>query len=691
MKARNDFLREKILNSNKKFCFIDRELILQKYNDEICSLPQKDRFLAAFVHVADEVTTPVEAEDIFAGRFAEALWPCADTPFSEASRILHTEGHITWNWERVLTKGLRSFEEEIKATAEKNPNPYSEFFAESTHIFFAAAKRLADRWSKACLTKSQETADPVYSRTLRRAAEALARVPWEPAYDFFSALQGFWFWHMVTSGICGSRDYTPGRMDRYLLKFYRDDLQKGILSREEAKDLLVHLFLKFNELSGTATDDYNWKPTPCHSSKQYVTLGGSDLCGCGGFNELTELIVEASAECALTQPTLNFRLHENMPEEAWKLVGQAALLPSIPNFFNEKIITNTLRRNGIQEEDILTFDITACNRINLPGKLYNMMRRIDRFTNPAKWFMEALHAHPEARSVSEILNRLHDIAAREIRKITEENHFTDELCFTPDSIVVDECREKGVNIRNLAAPRYPWQHLMFSGIATMGDSLNAIEELVFRSGRYTLPEYLAIVDENFKNHEKLRLEILRALPHFGNGTAEGDSFAVQTADTLLDAADSVARETGMILVCSFYSLNQHHVHGAELGATPDGRLAGEPVSENMSPGYGRDKNGPTAVLRSVASLPLHRAACGGLNFKMGIKPSPEQAAALIKGFFTMGGLHIGMSFVSRQLLEEADKNPENYPTLLVRKYGFSEYFAALSPEFRQEIIQRTEY
>lgn len=691
MKTRNDLLREKILAGSNEYCFIDREMILKKHEEKILSLPGEEQYLAAFVLVADGVSTPIEEEDIFAGRFREALWPYKDLPLSRASGILRTSGHITWDWERVLQKGLLSFQEEIESTAEKNPTSHSLYFAGSVRTFLDAVKRLAIRWSKACLEKSLETENPLYKKTLSRAGEALKHVPLEPAYDFFSALQSFWFWHWVNSGLCGARDYAPGRMDQYLLPFYRRDLEKGILTEEEAVELLANLFLKLNELSGTATEDFHPKPTPCQASKQYVTLGGTLRNGECGFNELSSLIVKASAECALPQPTLNFRLACDMPDEVWSLAGKAALLPSIPNFFNEKIIKNTLLRKGIREEDIHHFDFTACNRVNLPGKLYNIMERIDRFTDPVRWLCKVLNENQDASGMEEILQKFYEAARKEISEILARSPYSDSLYFTPDSMIVDECREKGVNIRNLASPRYHWQHLMFTGIATIGDSLNTIHELVFRRRRFTLAEYLAIVDSNFQGQEELRREILQNIPHFGNGEKEGDHFAVRAAELLLDAADDAGEDHKMITVCSFYSLSQHFRFGAALGATPDGRLAGEPVSENMSPVYGRDRNGPTSLLRSVASLPLHRTVCGGLNLKLGASPGAGQLAGLIKGFFAIGGLHTGISIVNRHTLEEADKDPEKYPLLLVRKFGFSEYFASLSPEYRQEIIQRTEY
>ena len=142
---------------------------------------------------------------------------------------------------------------------------------------------------------------------------------------------------------------------------------------------------------------------------------------------------------------------------------------------------------------------------------------------------------------------------------------------------------------------------------------------------------------------------------------------------------------------SFYSLTQHAGFGSVIGATPDGRKAGSTVSENQSPTHGADRSGPTALLASVARLPLRRCICGGLNLKFGCRPTAERFAATIRGFFELGGLHIGFTVASRRTLEEARRHPEEYRTLLVRKTGFSEFFIALSPAEQQELIDRTEY
>lgn len=179
------------------------------------------------------------------------------------------------------------------------------------------------------------------------------------------------------------------------------------------------------------------------------------------------------------------------------------------------------------------------------------------------------------------------------------------------------------------------------------------------------------------------------MPKFGNGNEEADGWTRRAAEALLDAAGKAGRETGFRMMSSLYSLEHHNAFGAALGATPDGRRAGEAVSENQSPVHGADRQGPLALLRSVARLPLDRCICGGLNLRLAVRPGPDVLAALAKGFFAMGGQHVGFTFATREKLEEARANPEAHRTLMVRKTGFSEFFVALSPQEQQETIDRT--
>ncbi len=216
-----------------------------------------------------------------------------------------------------------------------------------------------------------------------------------------------------------------------------------------------------------------------------------------------------------------------------------------------------------------------------------------------------------------------------------------------------------------------------------------IDKLVFKEKRYTYTEFMDIVKNNFENNEELRQEIL-GYTKFGNDT-ENDKYTALAGKTFLDAADSVKLKDNHYIASGFYSLERDNVWANKLGATPDGRKSGQPFSENQSPTYGADRNGITALLKSISKLPLDRTVTGGLNLTFSQRMSPEILQALVVSYFNMGGFHIGISIIDRAMLKDAMQNPDKYKTLTVRLYGFSEYFTSL-PEWQQiAVLNRTEY
>ncbi len=666
-------LREAILGGDQKACFLEREELLHRHSSETMSLPHHERYVHEFELLCDGLSCPCDDENPFAGKFVEGCW---EHPFG-FSRVpggLWSNGHITHDWPRILTKGLMDFVVETSSASERLGTSQAAYFATCTRRCVDAVARFAGRFADAAKASGKIL-----------ASSSLRLVPYYPAYDFFSALQSMWFWQFVTSGICGARDFALGRLDEYLFPYYVNDLHDNLLTKDEAIELLAMFFLKTNELAGTGTDDYQSKPTPCQATKQYVTLRGDK------FNVVTGMIVEAQRLCGLTQPTLNFRMSKGDSDASWNLVGRAAAMPTIPNIFNSDVITSALVRAGIPSEVADGFDFTACNRVNLPQQLYNRMDRIDHFNDCVRWMMEGLHSLEAPSSMDDVIAAIGKVAENKMREfaVATSRTFTDALSFSLDSLAVTRCVAACKDISQGGADMYRWQHHIFVGIATMGDSLTAIDQLVFREKRFPYKEFLAIVEADFDGHEALRQEILTKVPKYGNDDDEADRWAVAVATCLLDAMEEVGRQEGYIMVASLYSLSQHHRFGRGLGATPDGRKAGMPLSENMSPTYGRDRRGVTAVMKSVAKLPLARTVCGGLNIKFSQRLRPEELKNLARGFFAQGGLHVGFTLVTREELEDARVNPEKYRTLMVRKFGFSEYYVALSPEYQQEIIDRT--
>ncbi len=649
-------LRNLILESDNKACFIERESILRSHAGETTALPKEDRYLHEFELLMDNLSTPLAPDDVFAGRMLEGRWP-HEEGFSRVG--LTSEGHITLPMPEILKHGLAGMAQAVSENARRIDTPESRYFERQALGCIEAIRRFCTRYAEAAERAGK--AD---------MAKALRSVPYQPAYDLYSALQSIWMMQFICSTVCGARDFAPGRIDLYLQEYCSGP-------RSETVELLAFFLIKFNEITGTCTDNFAGKPVPCYASKQYLTLGPE-------FNELSSMIVEAAEAIKLPQPTLNFRLRGD-----FVLAGAAAhTLDAQCNFFNDRLITNKLLNSGILPADIENYTFTACNRVDLPGRLYNIMRRIDAFDNSFAWFREAMLS---ARDFEEILPALQGIACQRMLDDTRNNRtriYSEEYCFRFESLFFPSCIQSCRDIYRQGAENYRWQHRMFSGLANMADSMVAVKRL---RERYSYPEIIAIIEADFAGNEPLRAEIRNTFPKYGNGDPEADAYAAAAGNALIDAFEQVGRQEGFLAMPSFYSLTHHARFGSTIGATPDGRKAGTPINENQSPAHGMDRHGPTALLSSAAALPLSRCICGGLNLKFGTRPGPESLAALLRTYFGMGGLHVGFTVVKREELEKARLHPEQYRNLLVRKTGFSEFFVSLSPQEQQEMIDRTEW
>ena len=285
----------------------------------------------------------------------------------------------------------------------------------------------------------------------------------------------------------------------------------------------------------------------------------------------------------------------------------------------------------------------------------------------------------EYDSINEVLTAFKTALTENIQNYVDNTQkgFSEERArkeFVLDSLLLSdstvECRyacngNAKYNILNIFCP----------GVATIGDSLMVLDKLVFKEKRYSYKEFAEIIKNNYENNQELLSEI-KSYTMFGNDT-EIDSYTVLAGNAFLDAVDAVEHRDNHYLSAGFYSLERENFWASEIGATPNGRKASEPFSENQSPTYGADKNGITALLKSLSKLPFDRTVTGGLNLTFSQKISPEIMKALVVSYFQMGGFHVGISVIDRKTLEDAMVNPEKYKSLTVRLYGFSEYFVSL--------------
>lgn len=661
-------LRELVFESSNNACFIERERILNRLKTEMEDYNVPDRYAVLLSRLLSQVSTPILDCDYFAGRVVEAL---PDENMSAPSWLLCSVGHMSPDYEKLLKVGLKGILQEIKSNAAQKGDADSLFFARNAEIVVGAIKDYAERYAKTAEEKG-----------LLQMANALKKVPFEPAEDFYSALQSVWLIHMIASCYVGARDYAFGRFDRYMLPFYEQALAQG-QTEQELTELLAGFFMKTNEICGRTTHNFACKPILSQASKQYINIGGEEP------NRFSSVVLNAAKMNNMAQPQIVVLLKPDANEQFTKDVFEAlAVLTDKMNIYRYEPIVAALIQKGIPQDVAKDFTYSACCTFDLNYHSF----RLEYFTPVPQIFLDVFHAK-EYPSLEELVTAFTDALTCNIQGYVDNTQRGfDEIRarkeFVLDSILLSdsakECRyacdgNAKYNVMNVFCP----------GIATIGDSLMVIDKLVFKENRYSYSEFEEIVKNNFENREELLQEI-SGYTMFGNDS-DNDSYTVMAGRAFLDAVDALKLNENHYVAAGFYSLERDNVWCGEIGATPNGRKAGEPFSENQSPTYGADKNGITALLKSLSKLPLDRTVTGGLNLTFSGKTPPAILQALVLSYFQMGGFHVGISVIDRATLKDAMVNPDKHKSLTVRLYGFSEYFVSL-PKWQQlAILNRTEY
>jgi len=430
-------------------------------------------------------------------------------------------------------------------------------------------------------------------------------------------------------------------------------------------------------------------------------------------NEISYLILEAVPLARVPQPEINVRIDTESPPEFKQAVGQAMqTCASQIQLWNDSLLLDSLLNlyPQVSAEDAYDYSFTACNRIDIPGRMNVFHSGGDNFHLLPTWFLatlddgrdptsekimlEGLIPLDQIGSMEDILANFRRLAEKvvttrvnaHIQKVRDMSAET----FHFESVLQHDCIEKCLDVSR-GGIRYPLDTHLFVGIATVADSLAAIKQIVYDEKRFTLPEFIAIVRNNFDGQEKLRNEILHNYPHYGNNDDGADRWAVAVTNLLFDVVEEVKRPPKNLIVPALYSLHLHFQVGDDYPATPDGRKKGDFISENQSPTHGADRTGLTALLQSAAKLPNWRTLEGGLNVRFSGKIEPERLMSMMDTFFDMGGQHLGVTVIDRETLLDAREHPEKHEDLCVRITGFSAYFNTLSPEGKQDIINRTGY
>jgi trans-4-hydroxy-L-proline dehydratase len=557
--------------------------------------------------------------------------------------------------------------------------------------------------------------DPDRKRELTEMAGICFHVPAHAPRTFHEALQYYWFVHLgVTSELNPWDSFNPGRLDQHLYPFYKRGLEEGTLSRERAKELLQAFWVKFNNHPAPPKVGVTAKESNTYTDFCLINVGGVTEDGSNAVNELSYLILEVIEEMRLLQPSSMVQVSKKNPDRflkrALKIVKTGFGQPSI---FNTDAIIQELVRQGKTLFDARKGGASGCVE---SGAFGSEAYILTGYFNLAKILEITLYNGTDPRTGKKIgpeTGESQELKTFEqlMRAYRQQlNHFIDLKIkgnniisrmyarYMPVpflSLLIDDCLGRGKDYNNGGA-RYNTRYIQGVGLGSVTDALTALKFHVFDRKTVSMKEMMSALSGDFQENEALRQELVQRTPKYGNDDEYADAVMTEVFEIFYQAVDN--RPAGYygkhhILLLPTTS---HVYFGSVIGALPDGRKAGQPLSEGISPVQGADRNGPTSVIKSAAKMDHLRTGGTLLNQKFTPQVLSDEAGLtrllhLIRSYFKMDGHHMQFNVVDADTLRRAQKNPEQYRSLIVRVAGYSDYFVHLGEELQNEIIRRTEH
>lgn len=599
-------------------------------------------------------------------------------------------GHFHPDYETLLGEGIDGILARIaRLRRRRATSSQQRVFYDACRVVMKALSQFVRRVGDQCLAMA--TADPLRADAWQEQARVCRAVASGPPQTFHEAIQLLFLaemalWFAEDHGLA-----SPGRLDQTLWPFYQADLTAGRTSPRAAFELIGCLYIHMNRIL--------WP-----GSAVAVMVGGRDRQGRNVTNDLTYLCLAARQATQLVYPTVGLAWHPDTPDELTDFaLRMLAAGVGDPAFFNNDLIADGLRDHGVHDEDVHQFMNSTCVEIKVVG-CSNMWVTAPYFNCP-RGLMEVLRAVvtgglPEPGTFAELQEQVRQNLAARIRRAAAELDAVwaargERACFPLASCLIRDCLERGQDFDRGGA-RYNWVENSFVGLANLVDSLLAVRYLVYDTRELSLATLQAILDQDFAGHEPLRQRLASTVPRYGTNHPEADTLARQWAEFLIAATESNTIGPHRY-VPGFFCWVMHERMGAETPATPDGRRAGWPLADGAGAAQGRETCGPTAAVLSTTCW-SHRPVLGGLvqNLKfprhlLGSAAARRAARAVIETYLRRGGFEIQVNAVGRETLLDAQEHPEQYPDLLVRVAGYSDYFVHLNRAMQDEVIARTEH
>ena len=629
-------------------------------------------------------------------------------------RCTDTQAHIVIGYKNIFKDGFKGIKARAQERLKAVQNESEKNFLESVIITCDAMKEFSTRFSELASTMASEEEDEVRKKELSQIAEICKNVPWNPPESFYQALQSLWFVQnaAIISYGAGS-GITPGRVDQLLYPFYKKDIENNLISIEDALRLIEEFIIKINNNVVIWPNIAGVRLNHLGSDIENITIGGLGRDGEDATNELSYLFIEAVKNTNLAT-SVSFRFSKKSPENFVKKVLEIHKYTNSPALFNDEIIIPAMMRDGYSEEDARDYCIVGCVEPSGNGdtfgatggsKLY-FPTILDLVFNRGKTTFfgtqdtEDTGNPEEFKSFEEFMNAYYTqlqyivdavAEAGNIRDGIWAKHFHNPLI----SCTIDGCLENAKDM-TMGGANYQFHAIGGGGLGTTVDSLAAIKKFVFDEKKLTMKEISTALQTNFKENEILRQMLLNG-PKFGNDDDSVDRIAVEIMDRFCDMVYNKELALGGHFKASFSSYGLNVYEGALEPATPNGRRAGEAVSNGISPCNRAEANGPTAALNSVAKIDHTKVGYGDAlnirlpNYVVTSEEGLETFKNLVESYFEKGGLHIQMNTMGTKCLCDAQLHPENYADLIVRVTGYAAYFTRLGKKIQEDIIDRMEF
>jgi formate C-acetyltransferase len=628
-------------------------------------------------------------------------------------------GHTVLD-DKIYRKGMLDFKKDIEKALnnldyyndpqalEKREELKAMSIAADALILFA--NRYADKLEK----EAEKEDDPARKDELKTMAAICRKVPANKPDTFWEALQYYWFVHLgVITELNTWDSFNPGRLDQHLLPFYRREVEAGTLNEDKAKEILQSFWIKFNNQPAPPKVGVTAQESNTYTDFSLINVGGVDIHGNDAANEMSYMILDVIKEMRLLQPSSMVQVSKKNPDrlllKALDIIETGYGQPSV---FNTDAIIQEMIRVGKDIIDARLGGASGCVETGAFGKESYILTG---YFNLVKVLEITLHNGVDPLSGEKVgiesgdpglfktFDQLYEAFEMQLKYFIDvkikgnriiERLYAKYLPAPFMSLLIDDCIARGKDYNDGGA-RYNTSYIQGVGMGTITDSLSAIKYNVFDRNYISLTDFLKAMDKNYEAEDDLVWRLSNVTPKYGNDDDYADELLQRVFESYYRLVDGRPNTKGGHYRINLLPTTVHVYFGSKVGATPDGRKAGTPLSEGISPVQGADVKGPTAVIKSAAKIDHLRTGGTLLNqkFTPDVLKSIEgkkKVAQLIRSYFRMDGHHIQFNVVTAETLRKAQKHPEQYKDLIVRVAGYSDYFVDLTEELQEEIIRRTE-